>query len=564
MGVLMQPSGDTSLFRLGEWEVDPASNRILRDQQEVRLEPRVMAVLVYLANHAGQVVSRTELESAVWTNMVVSYDSVTSAIQKLRKAFGDSRARPRVIETIPKKGYRLIAPLERQEFIAPTVDRATPSLPVPHPRMLRNALPVTLLVLLLGTLAMGYVLYRGSAPRPNFTVEPKSVAVLPFANLTGNSAQDYLGVGFSDDLITALSRFADLRVTSRESSSLYTDHSLAPSELAEKLNARYLVSGSVQRAGDHLRINAHLVDPVSGSTLWSESFDGAPDEIFVFQERVIRRTVNALVGQINVADRQELISRPQTSNLKAYDQFLLGRQRFFRFAGAQENKQARESFRYAINLDPGFALAHAMLAWTHVFDAMNSWQQPRDKSLQNALTIAQKAIDIDPEIPVAYFVRGVAYRELGDWPHALAEAEKAIVYDPNYAGAHVLLATLLFFDGRAEEGLGLMQRAIALNPQHPFNYSFHLGQAYYMLGKYEEAVGALNRVLESNPAFERAHIWLAAALAEQGRSDEARWEIQQVLASNPDFSIATVKQAYPFRRETDLWHLIDGLHKAGM
>jgi adenylate cyclase len=199
-----------------------------------------------------------------------------------------------------------------------------------------------------------------------------------------------------------------------------------------------------------------------------------------------------------------------------------------------------------------------------VFDAMNGWQQPREASLRRALAAAQQAIDIDPAMPVAYFVRGLAYRELGDWTHALVEAEKAIAYDPNYAGAHVLLATLLYFDGRAQQGLVLMRKAIALNPHHPYNYSFHLGQAHYILGEYDEAIAAFDRVLSSNPGAERAHLWLAAALGQAGRLDDAGWEVEQVLTSNPQFSMTALAQAYPFRRPADLAHLVDGLHKAGL
>ncbi len=560
----MQPSGNESSFCVAGWEVDPASNRMLRDGREVRLEPRAMAVLVYLAEHPGQVVSRAELEAAVWSGMVVSYDAVTGAIQKLRRAFDDNPTRPQVIETISKKGYRLVAavdPPEPQDS-APSErlsePAARPSRPSPSPWWAS-----LMLVLVAGLLTGGYVLYRGIAPLPDPAAASKSVAVLPFANLTDDPAQAYLGEGISDDLISALARFSDLRVTARESSSLYADHALTLAELADRLNARYLLRGSVRRAGGRLRINAHLVDADSDSTLWSDTFEGAHSDIFALQDRIIRRIVGALVGRINVTDRQEL-GRPTTSNIQAYDHFLFGRQRFFRFASAQENQQAREFFRRAIVLDPQFALAHAMLSWTHVFDAMNGWQQPREDSLRLALRVAQHAIDIDPAMPVAYFVRGLAYRELGDWTHALVEAEKAIDYDPNYAGAHVLLGTLLYFDGRAQESLARIQQAIALNPHHPYNYSFHLGQAYYILGRYDEAIEAFSEVLASNPGAERAHLWMAAALAQAGRREDAEWEVEQLLTSNPAFTLARLRHSYPFRRDADLQHLVDGLRKAGL
>ncbi len=237
---------------------------------------------------------------------------------------------------------------------------------------------------------------------------------------------------------------------------------------------------------------------------------------------------------------------------------------FFRYSNAEENSAARESFERAIALDSGFALAYAMLAWTHTFDAMNDWSVSRKESLQLALKLASKAIELDEAMPVAYFVRGLAYRELGDRGHALLEAERAIEYDPNYASAQVLLATLLYFNGRAQEGLDLMKRAIALNPNHPYNYSFHLGQAYYLLRSYEEAISAFERVLESNPAAERAHLWMAAAYAQAGRIGDAEWEMEQVLSERADISADRIRQTYGFMKPANLAHLVDGLNKAGL
>jgi adenylate cyclase len=209
-------------------------------------------------------------------------------------------------------------------------------------------------------------------------------------------------------------------------------------------------------------------------------------------------------------------------------------------------------------------LAYAMLAWTHAFDAMNGWSASRDASLEHARDLASKAIGLDDAMPVAYFVRGLAYRELGDRARATAEAEKAIALDPNYAGAHVLLATLLYFNGRAQEGVRLMQRAIALNPNHPYNYSFHLGQALYILKHYDEAIAMLNHVLESNPSAERAHLWLAAAYAQAGRSDDAHWEMEQVRAADPGVSLERVRHLYPFTDPADLEQFLEGLRKAGL
>ena len=553
-------------FQVSEWEVDPSTNRVSCGQDEVRLEPKVMAVLVYLASCPGRTVSRQELEANVWNGTVVSYDAVTGAIQKLRKVFHDNPSHPRFIETLSKKGYRLIAPVSTLTALTHTgEDQLADTKTRPVHRRHSFVLIAISAVIIVAVISLLVWVKNQPSTIDTATAETdlKSIAVLPFRNLTNDPAQDYFAEGLTDDLISSLARFSDLHVIARDSTFFYKDTSLGLRDLAKGLNARYLLRGSVQRAESQVRINSELIDTQSGRMLWADRFDDDVSLLFEFQNRITHRIVTALAGRINVQDRQEL-SRPRTKNLQAYDYFLYGRQQFFQYANAEENRKARRSFEQAIELDRDFALAYAMLAWTYAFDAMNSWSTPREESLERARELASKAIEIDETMSVAYFVRGLAYRELGDRAHARVEATKAIEYDPNYAGAHVLLATLLYFDGKAQEGLELIKRAMALNPNHPYNYSFHLGQAHYILGNYNNAIAALEGVIESNPAAERAHLWLAAAYAQVGRVDDAEWEMEQIQAANPDVSLKRVRNTYPFTNSADLAHLVEGLRKAGL
>jgi adenylate cyclase len=248
-----------------------------------------------------------------------------------------------------------------------------------------------------------------------------------------------------------------------------------------------------------VRINAQLIDASQGNHIWAESYDRQIGGIFEVQDRIIQRIVSALAARMNAQEREEL-GRPQTKSPEAYDSFLLGRQRFFRYANKDENRKARELFTKAVEFDPDFAMAYAMLAWTHAFDAMNGWSQAREQSLLRARELAAKALTLERALPLAYFVIGLSHRETGEYVKALVEAEKAIRYDPNYANAHVLLATLLYYAGRPEEGLERIKKAILINPHHPYNYTFHLGQAYYILRRYNEAIEAFQRGLDSNPA----------------------------------------------------------------
>jgi len=486
-----------SRIRIGSWTVDPSANEVSLDGETTKLEPKVMAVLVYLADRRGEVVTRNELESAVWAGTVVTYDALVASIQKLRKVFGDNAKNPRVIETVSKKGYRLIAPVEPVDAAATS---NTPSTEAAPPKSALSGVPgllpvalVALVLALIGTLF--WADFSGSTSDETSAVAgPKAVAVLPFDNLSDDIGQDYFADGITDDLITSLAQLSDLFVIARDSTFVYKGQTPEPKDVAAKLDARYLVNGTVRRTGERLRINAQLVDATTRKTLWAQSYDGDTSHLFEVQDEITNKIVAALAARMNVPERGEL-ARPRTENMLAYDAFLLGRQIFFQFKTREQNRKARELFEKAVTLDPKFAMAYAMLAWTHAFDAMNGWSDTRKSSLRQAIDLATKAVEIDEAMPVAYFVRGMSYWELREPEKALVEVERAIEYDPNHAGAHVLDAMLLYYDGRPEEGLAKIEKAIRLNPHHPYNYKFHLGQAYYVLGRYPEAISTFRAAM---------------------------------------------------------------------
>ncbi|MEN8133313.1 MAG: winged helix-turn-helix domain-containing tetratricopeptide repeat protein [Pseudomonadota bacterium] len=553
-------------FCVADWQVDPASGRIGRHDNTVKLEPRVMDVLVYLAGRPGQVVTREELEAAVWGGRVISYDALTSTVQKLRKAFADNARQPRIIETLSKKGYRLVAPVHLVKGSSEAIQ--TPSTNSASARSLKRLSRRGVAALLaVGLVVTGTLLWIGPWKATDDTVamesSPRSIAVLPFDNLSGDPEQEYFADGMTDDLITGLAKNSDLLVIARDSTFVYKDQLLDIRQVAENLNVRFILHGSVRRVGETVRINAQLIDASNNSHLWAESYDGQMNGIFHLQDEITKKIVSTLAVRVSTGERQDL-GLPHTNNPEAYDKFLNGRQRFYLYAHKEENQKSRKLFQRAIEFDPKFALAYAMLAWTHAFDAMNGWSDRRDRSLKRAQELTTKAIELQQAIPVAYFVRGLAYRERGDYVKALVEAEKAIALDPNYANAHVLLATLLYYAGRPQEGLERIIKAMQINPHHPYNYTFHLGQAYFILERYNEAIETLEKGIASNPASERLHVWLAAAYAQAGEIEEAEWEVDQILMLNPDFSLQRIQQAFPFKDPTDLERLLDGLRIAGL
>ncbi|MEA3411072.1 MAG: winged helix-turn-helix domain-containing tetratricopeptide repeat protein [Pseudomonadota bacterium] len=557
-------TGPEAEFQVGDWTVDGAAGQITRGDESVRLEPRAMEVLLYLASHPGKVVSRREIEDSVWAGTVVSYDALTGAVQKLRRAFNDDRKHPRVIETLSKRGYRLIAPVSPGETHPGRVRSgngiATPVSAHHWNRVAAVAAVATLAIL---ALFMWPTPRDEGAPLVADDGSKPSIAVLPFDNLGDNATQDYFADGITDDLITALATRPDLLVIARDSTFVYKERPVDVRDIAARLKVRYVLDGSMRRVGNRVRINAQLVDAQTGHHVWAETYDGSAADVFDLQNEITGKIVSALAVRMSPGTDLEL-EAPQTGSLPAYESFLLGRQHFYRFLNRDENLKARNYFRKAIDHDPDFAMAWAMEAWTHVFEVMNGWSEDREASLLRGHELADKATSLQEALPVAYFVKGLAHRELGDYVKALVEAEKAIEYDPNYANAHVLLATLLYYAGRPEEGLKRIQEAMLLNPHHPYNYSFHLGQAYYILGRYPEAVDAFEKGIATNPASERLHVWQAAALARNGALDDAAWESDQVLMLNPEFSWERMQETFPFKSPEDREHFLDGLRKAGL
>jgi len=205
-----------------------------------------------------------------------------------------------------------------------------------------------------------------------------------------------------------------------------------------------------------------------------------------------------------------------------------------------------------------------MYAMTYWFDFANGWSSEPDRSLDRAWDLAQQAFKLHDALPEAHFVMGLVHRERRDYTAALAEAKKAIEIDPNYANGRVLLASVLYYAGRAEEGLSQMQEAILLNPHHPHNYPFHLGQAYFILGNYDKAIELFRQGLASNPTSQRLRLWLVSAYALSGKQNDAEWELDLILIKDSDFSLKRIQQAYPFKYSADLGVFIDGLRKAGL
>lgn len=556
-------------LQIGEWQLLVAAHELRGNGKILRLEPRVADLLHYLAGRAGQPVSRGELLEALWPGMVVSDEALTNAVNKLRRALGDDRLNPRVIETIPKAGYRLIAPVQScpPARTPPSTDDSDTRVTGSHRSRWLVFIVIVMLVAGTATVLVSQRLQTGTGPNGDTPVAldnggagtgHPALAVLPFNNLGEIPAEEYFVDGITDDVITRLAKHPGLRVIARDSAFFYKGKSLEPEVIAERLGVSFMLRGSIRREGELLKINVWLIDVGAGSHLWAEHYETGVDGLFEVQNQITRHVVRLLAH-----DEQPDPVR-ETDNPRAYDNLLLGRHHFYKFESAAENLIARACFEEAIRLDDGFATARAMLAWTYAFEAMNGWTDDRPASLKQAETIASRALAIQPALPLAYYVRGLSYREQFEYVKALVEAQRCIDYEPNDANCRVLTATLLYYAGRPEAGLELIREAMQINPHHPYNYHFHLGQAYFVLHRYREAIDTLRRGLASNPASERLRVWLAASLAQAGEFDAAQWEAEQVRTTNPDFSLQRIAQAFPFKEPGDIEHFLAALRLAGL
>lgn len=515
-----------------------------------------MDVLAYLAARPGQVVSRESLEASVWAGMVVGYEALTNTMQKLRKALGDDSRQPRYIETVSKRGYRLIAEV-RAPVEAAAVPRDT-STRAPRSRLIA----VLLVVLLLIGIAAWYLMAEHGetiAPATDVADAPVPVAVLPFDNISGDPEQQYFAAGITSDLVTELSGVEQLAVISEDSTSLYRDASLE--HIGRELGVRYVLKGNVRRDGTKVRLNAQLVETQTGRHLWAKRFDATLEDTFAVQDDITRQIAGVLQVHFN-ADRRSLIDR-YVPGIAAYDVFLRGLDHYGR-RSFDDLELAASYYRQAMELDPRFARAYANLGLVHLRHAIDGWEIDPRGSLDEARELAQQALRLNDQLAEIHFVNAFVdlfRREYEDSIHGL---EQALKLRPSYADAYAMLAWVLQFAGRPEQAAPNLQRAIQLNPYTPASYLLVQGEGQFQVGDYSGAIRSLERALEKNPVNPRAQIVLAAAYAQADRLDDANWIVESLLAEHPTLTRARLQDAFPYRDEL-LWHsLHEGLRKAGV
>src|SRR5215469_16701378 len=408
---------ESRVWRIGEWRVDPDLNELAREGQTIRLEPRTMRLLLYLAAHAGRVVDVQHLLDEIWPNVVVTQSSVYQAVLQLRRILGDDTEHPTYIENVPRRGYRLIAPVAPWD---------TPSLAAEQPPLshVRHA-------------PLGHNL--GNVPALE-----KSIAVLPFTNPSSDQENEYFGEGLAEEILNALSHIPELRVAARSSSFSFKNKGVSVSEIAERLRVATVVEGSVRRAGDRLRITVQLVDAKTGFQLWSERYDRRLSDVFEIQDEIAEAIAQRLRVTLGSVD-----TRP-TANVEAYELYLRGRYAWHQRSPTMMHAAIKD-FEQSLKLDPANALAFAGLADCYTILGQFAWM-PIDDARRRAYEAMQRAVTLAPNLWETNFTRGLHIFTFDRaWRGAQPYFENATTINPRAAIAHTFLAFVLALTGQAEK-----------------------------------------------------------------------------------------------------------------
>lgn len=543
-------------FLVADWRVEPDTGCLTRAGQLAKLEPKVMELLVYLAQRPGRVLSREELERVIWAGTVVGYDALTNAIIKLRKALGDGSREPRFIETVPKRGYRLIAPVTAFDD-APSLSVPQPGPTVQKQRVSRN---LVWAIVALASVAIGWATFDHLGSR---TTRIPSIAVLPFANLGGDPKLAYFSDGVREDIITDLSKLSGLRVMTHDPASSHQGNTRALAGPADTSGARYVLEGSVRRSDDDIRITAKLIDTKTGSHLWAEGYNRRMRDLFAVQDDITRNIVAALTLALT-DEEKEYVARRDTRSVEAYDLFLQGQARYA-LNLREENLAARDYFLQALARDGNFTRAHGALALTHTDDLRSGWSSDPRASADAALRHAERAVALDARSAQAHWILGYvhlfAHKDLSA---ALKMGERAVTLDPNNANAHGLLGMSSIYLGDTRTAIRHAERALLLDPENPARYRTVLSLAHYFAGRYDQALATLEQTLDQNPDRLLPLLYLAATLSQMGKQDDARWVADTVRTKYPDYKLQVWADLQPFANQSQHRKIVDDLRRAGL
>lgn len=521
-------------FYVGPWYVDVPLNRIRRNGATVQLEPKIMQVLVRLADRPGEVVRKEELIGAVWSDTFVTDDVLTRSIFELRKVFEDDPRQPQFIETIPRSGYRLVASVSQ----ASTVEEKThvgrqSSSDAPeedsrinrrHLRRLAYAAAPLLAVVLAAGLALRFTPHAMST-------QPVTIAVLPFANLSGEPSEEYLSDGMTEEVITCLSKLSvdNLHVIARTSAMHFKQSGKGLTEIGRELHTDYVLEGSVRRSGGHVRVTAQLINVRDQTHIWADNYDSDLKDVIAVQEQISEAVARAI--RVKLA---RTASPPATVNPEAYQLYLKGRY-FLDRPRPEGLRNALSSFAASVKIDPSFAAAWAGVALSYELLEYTRSMSPHE-SYPAALAAAVRAVELDPQSAEAHLALAYAHEHYEwNWTEADRELSRAMELDPSYELARQWFSYELLQRGDTEKALLEMRRALALDPVS-VRVNLSMAERLERAGKREEAIQQLQEAAGLDP-----------------RNPASHYELTELYAKHHDFSNALVQ----YRRALQLSEAAD-------
>ena len=566
------------IFRFGPFEAKTSAQELSKNGTKIKLRGQPFSILELLLSRAGEVVTREEIRQKLWlADTFVDFEhGLNTSMKKLRQALCDSATEPRYIETIPRLGYRFIAPVEATvepkakkptavETVsgvvaapdsATTVDSEGHVSPAAgtRPRLHWFLAPAVVVLAgaavvfnVAGTRDRLFTLFRStknasvavaSAPKPL-----RSIVVLPLQNLSNNSAEDYFADGMTDELTTDLAQFGNLRVISRTSAMHYKHASRTAPEIGRELGVDTLIEGTVQRVGDRVRIRVQLIDSASDRHLWAKSYDHELKDVLVLQSSAARDIAEEVQGKVGSPPPDLRTTSLNPVKPGAYEDYLKGRY-FWNKRTEDGLKKSIDYFEQAISQDPKFAAAYAGLAGS--YSILGSDVLPARVASAKAHAAASKGLELDPTIAEGHAELGlVEFYYDWDWPRSEQEFRRAIELNPNYATAHQWYGYYLAAMGRFPEALEEARKAQQIDPLS-LSINTTLAGRYRDLHQYAQAIDLNRRTLEMDPTFVPAHIALGAAYEDQGIWLQAVSEYQKAvdLSQNNPIALASLGSAY--------------------
>jgi adenylate cyclase len=570
-------------LRFDRYVLDLDRGCLLLEGSDVALRPKTFSVLRYLVENPGRLISKDELFSAAWHNIAVTDDALVQSIGELRRALGDGH----LIKTVPRRGYRF------ESEVCVLGPGTAPIAEIPHaadqfpklasgqrrlPFFLENALgarslaffaAIAALILMTGALWTGGATdwrflnaFRYSdqvTGRPGADARP-AVAILPLSNQSEDGAREYFAEGLTQDIINALGRFSELTVMSWNAVFPYKAKPASPEEIGHNLAVGYVVEGSVRQVGNRVRVTAQLVDTRDGRVLWSSRLDEALSDVFSLQDDITSQIVGALAVRVTQVEQRRVLAKP-TENLEAYDYVLRARPALQRPTRAN-NVEARALLKRATELDPNYAAAYAALGETFFIAVSMGWAESPAEFLGRAEELAQKALTLNDSEVRARIILGHIHLFHQRYKEAEAEIERAILINPNDAHGLAGRGTILVWSGETDAAIDALERAQHIDPELSAVDRFALSLAYYLKGRYDAAIEEAELNLRSTASASFSRILLAAAYAEQDRTEDVARVVAAIRRVDPTFDPQTFGSK--FLKMADLEHLREGFRKAGL